>query len=89
MKYYRLMKTSLNAEGQISIPEEIRRADNLTAGDSFQLERLIPGHYLLARQMAGALRFTITTGEDGLPVIRAEGGTITSSLVREIESQTP
>ena len=33
--------------------------------------------------------FTIGTGGDGLPVIRANGGTITSQLVHEIESRTP
>ena len=35
------------------------------------------------------LRFSIATEGDGLPVIRANGGTITSQLVHEIEGQTP
>ena len=33
-------------------------------------------------------RFSIATEGDGLPVIRANGGTITSQLVHEIESRT-
>jgi hypothetical protein len=33
-------------------------------------------------------RFTIVTGEDGLPVIRTTNGVITSRLVKDIESQT-
>ena len=33
-------------------------------------------------------RFTIVTGDDGLPVIRTTNGVITSRLVKEIETQT-
>jgi hypothetical protein len=33
-------------------------------------------------------RFTIVTADDGLPVIRATNGVITSRLVKEIEAQT-
>jgi hypothetical protein len=33
--------------------------------------------------------FSVGTEGDGLPVIRANGGTITSQLVHEIESRTP
>ena len=34
-------------------------------------------------------RFSVGTEADGLPVIRANGGTITSQLVQEIEGRTP
>jgi hypothetical protein len=34
-------------------------------------------------------KFSVSTEADGLPVIRANGGTITSQLVHEIESRTP
>ena len=34
-------------------------------------------------------QFSVGTEGDGLPVIRANGGTITSQLVHEIESRTP
>ena len=85
------MKITLNADGQIGIPSEIRQADHLAPGDSFELERLTTGRYLLAKEsrpgrMPG---FTVATGTDGLPVIRAATGIITSQLVKELESQTP
>jgi bifunctional DNA-binding transcriptional regulator/antitoxin component of YhaV-PrlF toxin-antitoxin module len=83
------MKTTLNADGNIGIPAEIRQTDHLTAGDSFELERLTPGHYLLTRQQPHASRFTVAIAEDGLPVIRTENGIITSRLVKDIDSQTP
>ena len=34
-------------------------------------------------------KFSIATEGDGLPVIRGNGGTLTSQLVHEIESRTP
>jgi hypothetical protein len=34
-------------------------------------------------------RFSIATGEDGLPVIRAQGEVLTSARVREAEGLTP
>ena len=83
------MKTTLNAEGQIGIPQQIRDADHLAPGDSFELERLTPGHYFLAKQQPVGARFTVATGDDGLPIIRVVNGVITLRLVKEIESQTP
>jgi bifunctional DNA-binding transcriptional regulator/antitoxin component of YhaV-PrlF toxin-antitoxin module len=88
-EYKNIMKTTLDAGGQISIPDEIRLTDHLAAGDSFELERLTSGHYLLTKQRPPGFRFTVTVGEDGLPVIRPETGVITSRLVKELESQTP
>ena len=83
------MKTTLNSGGQIGIPDEIRRTDHLAAGDSFELERLTSGNYLLTKQQTFGTHFTVVTGDDGLPVIRVESGSITSRLVKEIESQMP
>jgi len=83
------VKTTLNADGQIGIPPEIRQADQLAAGDSFELERLTPGHYLLAKQQGPSPSFVIAMGNDGLPVIRVNSGLITSQLVGEIEGQAP
>jgi bifunctional DNA-binding transcriptional regulator/antitoxin component of YhaV-PrlF toxin-antitoxin module len=83
------MKTILNVDGKIGIPDEIRTTDHLTAGDSFELERLTPGQYLITKQHPPGARFTVATGEDGLPVIRTENGVITSRLAKELESQTP
>jgi len=50
------MKTTLSADGKIGIPDEIRQTDHLAAGDSFELERLTPGHYLLTRQQPPGAR---------------------------------
>jgi hypothetical protein len=83
------MKIKLNADGLIGIPRQIRDADHLSTGDSFELERLMPGHYLLARQPAEETGFTIAAGADGLPVIRPTNGVICSRMVKEIESQIP
>ena len=83
------MRTTLNAEGLIDIPQQIRDADHLAPGDAFELKRLTPGHYLLAKLPPPNARFTVVTGDDGLPVIRVTNGVITSRLVEEIEGQTP
>ena len=83
------MKTMLNADGQIIIPKRIRDADHLDPGDSFELERLTPVHYLLAKQSTTGTDFNVAIGDDGLPVIRVGHGIITSRLVKDIESQTP
>ena len=82
------MKTTLTAGGEIGIPPEIRRRDHLETGDEFDSEGMPSGHDLLTRLRHQPRRISIATGEDGLPVIRANGGRITSRLVREIESQT-
>jgi hypothetical protein len=83
------MKTTLNADGLIDIPQRIRDVDHLAPGDSFELERLTPGHYLLAKQPPASGQFTVVTGDDGLPIIRVTDGAITSQIVKEIESRTP
>lgn len=81
------MKTTLTSEGLIGIPAEVREADQLSPGDSFDLERLSPGHYLLAKQKA-AIRFNVIIGDDGLPIIRGKEGIITLQLVKELDSQS-
>ena len=84
------MKTTLDEDGQIGIPQQIREVDHLSPGDSFELERLTPGQYLLRKQpwLAEGGVFTIERADDGLPIIRVVRGCITSQLVKEIESQT-
>ena len=83
------MKTTLNANGLIAIPQQIQDADHLAPGDLFELERVAPGHYFLAKQPPAGERFTIASGDDGLPVIRTTNGVISARLVKEIETQTP
>ncbi len=83
------MRTVLGANGEIGIPKEIREADHLHVGDSFEVERLMPGHYVVTKEQLPKTRFTVVTGNDGLPVIRTENGVITSQRVKELESLTP
>ena len=82
------MKATLNAGGQISIPQQIRDADHLAVGDSFEVERLASGHYVLTREGREPYSFTVLVGDDGLPIIRGANGVITSALVKELENQT-
>lgn len=83
------MRTTLTAGGEIGIPLEVRRDDHLQPGDEFDLDRVASGHYLLTRLQRQPRSFSIATADDGLPVIRTNGGTITSTMVKELESQTP
>jgi AbrB family looped-hinge helix DNA binding protein len=81
------VKTTLDDKGQIVIPEHIQDTDRLAPGDSFELERVGPGRYLLAKQTANS-RFVIVDGEDGLPIIRTRDGIISSRLVEDIDART-
>jgi bifunctional DNA-binding transcriptional regulator/antitoxin component of YhaV-PrlF toxin-antitoxin module len=82
------VKTTLDDKGQIAIPEQIQVADHLAPGDSFELERVAPGQYLLAKQSTASKNFVIVDGDDGLPIVRTGDGIITSRLVKDIEAQT-
>lgn len=83
------MKTTLSADGKIPIPEEIRRSDKLAFGDSFELARLNHGQYLLTKAPSLKPGFSVFKADDGLPIIRVKSGSITSQLVKDIESQLP
>lgn len=83
------MKTTLTADGQINVPQEIRQTDHLGTGDLFSFDRLASGNYLLTKLPTQSPPFTVVIADDGLPVIRGNGGVITSQRVREVESQTP
>jgi hypothetical protein len=67
---------------EIEIIEQIKR---LPARELARVARFIAENGgSMARNTA-----SVSVGDDGLPVIRANGGTITSQLVHEIESRTP
>ena len=69
----------------MSAAEVIEQIKELPANERAQVARFVAENgNLLPRH-----KFSIATKTDGLPVIRANGGTITSQLVREIESLTP
>jgi AbrB family looped-hinge helix DNA binding protein len=44
------MRTTVSTKGQIILPAEIRREDDIKAGQEFQIERLDRGEYLLKRK---------------------------------------
>jgi hypothetical protein len=69
----------------MSATEVIEQIKGLPASERAQVARFIAenGSSMAHRQ------FSISTKADGLPVIRANGGIITSQLVHEIESLTP
>lgn len=43
------MRTTVSTKGQIILPAEIRREDNIRSGQEFQIERIDRGEYLLKR----------------------------------------
>lgn len=43
------MRTIVSTRGQIIIPAEIRREDEIESGQEFEIERLDKGEYLLKR----------------------------------------
>ena len=43
------MKTTVSTKGQIILPAEIRREDDIKCGQEFEIERLDRGEYLLRR----------------------------------------
>ena len=43
------MKTTISSKGQIVLPAELRREDDLRPGDRFEVERLEAGSYVLRR----------------------------------------
>ena len=43
------MRTTVSTKGQIMLPAEIRRQDNIRPGQEFEFERIDRGEYLLKR----------------------------------------
>ena len=46
------MKTTISSKGQIVLPAELRREDEIEPGDQFEVERLNEGEYVLRRVQA-------------------------------------
>jgi AbrB family looped-hinge helix DNA binding protein len=44
------MKTRVSSKGQIVLPAEVRRQDEIEAGQEFEIERLDRGDYRLVRR---------------------------------------
>ena len=69
----------------MSAAEVIERIKALPVEERAQVARFVAENGDLSVRR----NFSVATDSDGLPVIRANGGTITSQLVHEIESRTP
>ena len=44
------MRTTVSTKGQIVLPAELRRQDEIGAGEEFEVERIGPGDYRLIRR---------------------------------------
>jgi AbrB family looped-hinge helix DNA binding protein len=44
------MKTTVSSKGQIVLPAEIRKQDDIETGQEFEVERIDRGEYLLKRK---------------------------------------
>lgn len=51
-RYLTFMKTTISSKGQIVLPAELRRVDEIRPGDQFEVERLDEGEYVLRRVAA-------------------------------------
>jgi AbrB family looped-hinge helix DNA binding protein len=72
------MTTTTSSKGQIVLPAEIRRRDDIRAGDEFEVERIERGEYLLRlksrRRNAGLLALLVACPVRGWfkPLARSE-----------------
>ena len=84
-KFAPCLKCICGDNSLMSAAEVIEQIKELPAGERAQVAQFITelGNPTTRRE------FSIATEADGLPVIRANGGIITSHLVHEIESLTP
>ena len=48
------MKTTVSTKGQLVLPAEIRRQDNILPGQDFEIERIERGEYRLVRRQPPA-----------------------------------
>ena len=82
---------TLSSKGQLSLPKELREADELEASDVFRLERLGPGKYLLERMsVAPRPRAKLARSRDGFMVFQPpkDAPRISTERVKQLESET-
>jgi AbrB family looped-hinge helix DNA binding protein len=62
------MRTTVSTKGQIVLPADIRKQDDIAPGDQFDVERLGPGEYRVVRVTAprrGVLSWLLACPEKG------------------------
>ena len=66
------MKTRISSKGQLVLPAEVRRQDDVAAGQEFEIERLDRGDYRLVRRAsrpnAGVVDWLLACPEKGFLV---------------------
>lgn len=67
----------------MSAVEVIEQIKDLPAHERAQVVRFV------MESSAARRGFSVSKGTDGLPVIHADGGAVTSQMVRDLESLTP
>ena len=50
-RYLTCMKTTISTKGQIVLPAEFRKLDDIESGEEFEIERLERGEYRLVRKI--------------------------------------
>ena len=67
------MKTRVSSKGQIVLPAEVRRQDDIEAGQEFEIERLDRGDYRLVRRASrpneGVVDWLLSCPEKGFFVL--------------------
>jgi len=82
---------TLSSKGQLSLPKEVRLADDLEPSDVFRLERLARGKYLLEKMTTPRLpKAKLLRSKDGFLVFHPpkSAGRITTEMVRKLEAET-
>lgn len=70
------MRTFVSTEGQIQLPAEIRRQDQIEAGQEFEVERVKQGEYRLRMvppPTGGLLKWLLSCPEKGYFVPISDG----------------
>ena len=66
---YAVMTTLISTKGQIILPAEIRRQDDIEAGQEFEIERIDRGEYRLVRRQPrpneGLVKWLLSCPEKG------------------------
>ena len=44
------MRATVSRDGRILLPASLRREDHVVGGESFRIERIVPGEYRLVRE---------------------------------------
>jgi bifunctional DNA-binding transcriptional regulator/antitoxin component of YhaV-PrlF toxin-antitoxin module len=82
---------TLSSKGQLSLPKEIRKSDDLEASDVFRLERLGPGKYLLEKLITPTRpRAKLVRSKDGFMLFQPPKGSplITTAMAKGLEAET-